>query len=727
MKLDSLCSASHQPSRRSGQCLPAPAALLALALLCLPPVLLPQPLHAADPGILQPSELEPDVRFWMRVYSEVSTNEGYIHDQRRLSVVYQTLHFAPDLPPREREAQVEAAREHYRQMLRHLASGAAPQDDDERRVQGLWADATPQQLLQSADDVRFQLGQSDRFRAGLERAGIWEEHIARSLATQGLPPEIAVLPHVESSFQPQAMSKAGAAGMWQFIRSTGRRFLRIDKAVDERLDPYRETDAAAQLLAYNYRVLGSWPLAITAYNHGAEGMRRARNQLGTDDIVKIVRNYKSPSFGFASRNYYASFLAALRLDRDPEKYFGPMKRHPPAPTQVLALPAATRVDVLQKALGVDAQELRDLNPALRPPVWNLQRPVPLGYQLRLPAEGKQWTSQLLARQLSAAPAPTAVLASAMTRPAGNAVAAVSTTVAAKPSKPALAAAVAPVATVVAAGPTPAAAPAATPSGAPVLASAPALAPESALSSTVYVVQHGDSLASIALAAGLPPEVLVNLNALRLEDRIYEGQQLVIAGLSGEALAEAMRAAELEQQEETQALAAAARAPAPVTVAEAQEQGPSLVPEESAPASADPIDYSVRASDSSLVVVADETIGHYADWLGVPTATLRALNHMRGHSTVLMGRRFKLSFAKVAREQFETRRREYHQKLQTDYFAVHRIVGAEPYVARRGDSLWSVTQRGTLPAWLLQQYNPDVDFAVLRPGTQIMLPRVDQTS
>ena len=242
-----------------------------------------------------------------------------------------------------------------------------------------------------------------------------------------------------------------------------------------------------------------------------------------------------------------------------------------------------------------------------------------------------------------------------------------------------------------------------------------------------MVQHGDSLASIALAAGLPPEVLVNLNALRLEDRIYEGQQLVIAGLSGEALAEATRAAELEQQEETQAFAAAARAPAPVTVAEAQEQGPSLVPDEIAPASADPIDYSVRASDSSLVVVADETIGHYADWLGVPTATLRALNKMRGHSTVMMGRRFKLSFAKVAREQFETRRREYHQKLQTDYFAVHRIVGAEPYVARRGDSLWSVTQRGTLPAWLLQQYNPDVDFAVLRPGTQIMLPRVEQTS
>ena len=123
------------------------------------------------------------------------------------------------------------------------------------------------------------------------------------------------MPHVESSFDPYAYSKVGAAGLWQFMRSTGRRFLRIDAAVDERLDPYRATEAAAQLLSYNYRLLGSWPLAITAYNHGAEGMRRAREQLGTDDIVRIVRDYHSPTFGFASRNFYVSFLAALTVSR----------------------------------------------------------------------------------------------------------------------------------------------------------------------------------------------------------------------------------------------------------------------------------------------------------------------------------------------------------------------------------------------------------------------------
>lgn len=671
-----------------------------LCLALLPPLLAAAATSAASP-IVQPSELEPDIRFWMRVYSEVSTNAGFIHDQRNLAVVYETLHFAADLPPRQREAQVDAAREHYRQMLRYLGSGAAPQTDEQLRVQGLWAGADAPRLLQAADDVRFQLGQSDRFRAGLQRAGIWEAHIAQSLAAQGLPAEIAALPHVESSFQPQAMSKAGAAGLWQFIRSTGRRFLRIDKDVDERLDPYRATEAAAQLLAYNFRVLGTWPLAITAYNHGAGGMRRARTQLGTDDIVKIVRNYRSPTFGFASRNYYASFLAALRLDSDPQKYFGDMPRQPAAPSQELTLTAAIRVDVLQRLLGIDSARLRELNPALRPVVWNLQRPVPRGYQLRLPVGGEQWSAQLLSKRLAGAASEAGLLASAVARPA---------------RAPALAAAATPAAA-------PVAAPAATE---PVLPAITAAATLSAAATDTYTVRRGDSLASIALQAGLAPEALLSLNALHENERIYEGQRLVIVGPPASALAELARVAEADQREEAQAIIAAVLSSAPVTVAQALEQGPALIQGETAPPSADPIDYSVRA-DNSLVVVADETIGHYADWLKVPTATLRSLNHMRGHSTVLMGRRFKLVFAQVSREQFEARRRDYHQQLQTDYFAAHRIIGAEAYVARRGDSLWSVTQRGTLPAWLLQQYNPDVDFADLRPGTQIMLPRVAEAS
>jgi membrane-bound lytic murein transglycosylase D len=135
-----------------------------------------------------------------------------------------------------------------------------------------------------------------------------------------------------------------------------------------------------------------------------------------------------------------------------------------------------------------------------------------------------------------------------------------------------------------------------------------------------------------------------------------------------------------------------------------------------------------AADDSIRVVAAETLGHYADWLGTSAARLRALNHLRARNPVVMGRRIRLDFERVSRTEFEQRRREYHQQLQAAYFASHRIAGAETYIARRGDSLWSITRyREQVPIWLLQQYNPELDFGDLRPGTQISLPKVEDVS
>jgi membrane-bound lytic murein transglycosylase D len=435
-----------------------------------------------------------------------------------------------------------------------------------------------------------------------------------------------VLPHVESSFDPTAYSKVGSAGLWQFMRSTGRRYMRIDNDVDDRLDPFRSTEAAAQLLSYNYRLLGTWPLALTAYNHGAAGMRRAKEALGTDDIVQIVRHYKSPTFGFASRNFYVSFLAALEIDRNPDKYFGSFHHLPEAKFQEVPMPVVTRVSALERALKIDRATLRQLNPALTRAVWEGRRNVPRGYRLRLPAEGAQWTQILLAKVLAlpevAAPAPVAVAATA-------------------PPKSALAAATTP----------------AQPSG------------------------------------GVPAAV-----------------------------------AEQESKEEAAAVAASVK-PAqriePVSAAQAQAISPSVGPAVENTATADPFDYSV-SNQSTIVVAAGETLGHYADWLGITAAKLRNVNRMKFGRPVIMGRHLKLDFSKVSRDAFEETRREYHRTLQASYFAAHRITGAEVYVVKRGDSLWTVVRRyGDLPLWLVQQYNPDSDLMDMRPGTQIVVPRVEE--
>ena len=339
--------------------------------------------QAADDPMPRPPQLERDVQFWIRVYTEVDTNAGFLHDQSNLGVVYETLHFAPDSPPSERQRLVDQARERYAEALRRIAaSGDNPLSAEDQRIRDLWGtEATPARLRAAVDDLRFQLGQADRFRGGLIRAGAWETHIAETLANLGLPAELAVLPHVESSFNPNAYSKVGAAGLWQFMRSTGRRYMRIDGAVDDRLDPFRSTEAAAQLLAYNYRVVGTWPLALTAYNHGTAGVRRAEETLGTDDIVRIVRSYNSRTFGFASRNFYVSFLAALDIDRNPEKYFGPLQKETEARFHEIEVPAYVSMSSLQHALKLEPTELRALNPALLPAVWNGAQRVPKGYRL----------------------------------------------------------------------------------------------------------------------------------------------------------------------------------------------------------------------------------------------------------------------------------------------------------------------------------------------------------
>src|SRR6267378_2564958 len=324
------------------------------------------PALAQDNPMPRPPQLERDVQFWIRVYTQIDTNAGLLHDQYNLGVVYDTLHFAPNTTPAERERQVDQARERYGAALHRIADAAdAPLSDDDQRIRDLWgAESTPARLRSAIDDIRFQLGQADRFRAGLIRSGAWETHIAETLANLGLPAELAVLPHVESSFNPAAYSKVGAAGLWQFMRSTGRRYMRIDSAVDDRLDPFRSTEAAAQLLAYNYRVLGSWPLALTAYNHGTAGVRHAKETLDTDDIVRIVRSYNSRTFGFASRNFYVSFLAALDIDRNPEKYFGALQKQSETRFQEVQVPAYVPMATLERALKIDADRLRALNPAL---------------------------------------------------------------------------------------------------------------------------------------------------------------------------------------------------------------------------------------------------------------------------------------------------------------------------------------------------------------------------
>lgn len=732
-------------------------AFVMLAIACLGAMGLARAQSAQD-VIPRPPELQTDIDFWIRVYSQITTNDGFLHDERDLSVIYETLRFAPNSQPKQRAEVVDEARKRYQAILERLAAHPAPGSftGEELRVSKLWGKASTDRLQTAREGIRFQLGQADRFHAGLVRAGSWEVHIAQTLANLGLPPEIAALPHVESSFNPAAYSKVGAAGLWQFMRSTGRRYMRIDSAVDERMDPFRATEGAAQLLSYNYRLLGTWPLALTAYNHGAAGMRRAVEATGTTDYVRINRTYRSASFGFASRNFYPSFLAALTIEQNPEKYFGPIERAPEAKFSEVALPAYVPVRVLERSIPVERATLRALNPALLPTVWNGERLVPRGYRLRLPGSVQRLTGEQLAQRLPATEQYVAQIESRSHRVrTGDTLASVakrfglSTRELAAMNGMAADAALrrgrtlrlpdrmpAPMAGLVAAAP---AAPVVSREGSDAAAAASAVTSSAATSAVamrapgVHVVKRGESLSAIAARTGVTEVELMRINSLRNPNYIFEGQRLQLVA-SVEAVETAAAAAETttvavreSKEDEAAAVASARRASRaePVSAGEAEALGPALVTgAEPAQTATDAVDYSVGA-DHTIRVVAAETLGHYADWAGVSASRLRALNRLRGGQAVLVGRKLKLDLSKATAAQFEQKRRDYHYALQANFFESHRILGTEIHVVRRGDSLWSISQHyAGVPTWLLQQYNPDVDLGDLRPGAQIVVPKVE---
>jgi membrane-bound lytic murein transglycosylase D len=304
----------------------------------------------------------------------------------------------PNTSNRAREARTDAAKAKYQAALRSLATGKRSDlSAVERHVLALWGPGVSNATLRAAvENVRFQLGQADKFRDGVVRSGLWEPHIRDVFAEKGLPPEIAALPHVESSFNPHAYSSVGAAGLWQFMPSTGARYMRIDRAIDERYDPWRSSEAAAALMRDNYRVTGTWPLAITSYNHGAGGMMRAAKQLGTRDLGVIIERYESPTFGFASKNFYACFLAASDVERNAPRYFGAVERLRPADHEIYVTKHPTSAQALARTFGVDVGLLRELNLALREGVWQGRTAVPTGYAVRLPRVAGRASAEQLA-------------------------------------------------------------------------------------------------------------------------------------------------------------------------------------------------------------------------------------------------------------------------------------------------------------------------------------------
>lgn len=342
-----------------------------------------------------PFEVDPrlkkNVQFWIRIYTEYTNRTGLIHDAKYIDKVYEVIDLNAGDDQESRG--VRAAKKRWKDVLLSVHKKRLRPEtltDDERKVYDLFDDVSePNKYLNAAHRkrLRFQLGQKDNYLDGLRQSGRYLTQMEEIFRKAGLPVELTRLPFVESSFNVRARSKVGASGIWQFMRSTGRLFLKINDAVDERNDPIRATEAAARLLRQNFDSLGKWPLAVTAYNHGRKGMMRAVRQVGSEELEDVVGNYRSRSFGFASGNFFTELLAAIEVERNSERYFGKIERDQPLSFYETKIPDYVAIRDLEDALNADEVLVRALNPGLSEAVWAGSRLVPAGYLMRLPLSG----------------------------------------------------------------------------------------------------------------------------------------------------------------------------------------------------------------------------------------------------------------------------------------------------------------------------------------------------
>lgn len=286
---------------------------------------MPQALLEAPDGTLAttplfptPQRLEPAIRFWTDIFTRHASNVVVFHDREDLAVVWEVMELPTNkdgaVDPREMRRRVDAKTQNLVSRLKRLESTGEPRDDEDHVLVALMGGADSPRLAGAWGRVRSQRGIADHFAQGLERAKQWLPDIAKILADEGVPVELMALPFIESTFNPLARSSAGAAGLWQLMPATARQLgLKVTKEKDERMDVLKATRAAARMLKDNHRMLKTWPLAITGYNHGPYGLRRAVQSVGSHDLVDLIDSYQKRTWGFASKNFYAEFLAALQV------------------------------------------------------------------------------------------------------------------------------------------------------------------------------------------------------------------------------------------------------------------------------------------------------------------------------------------------------------------------------------------------------------------------------
>ena len=683
-----------------------------------------------------PPGLQSEVDFWKKIYSEYSTKHAVVHDIKNLDVIYEVVYLGEKpLSRRSRERKLEKTKKKYKNILRKInkTKNKAKLKGEDKRVYEL----VKKDFYKASRQIRAQLGQKDRFREGIERSGLYMKEIKSIFKKFNLPDELSVLPHVESSFQIGAYSSAGAAGIWQFTRGTGRLFMRVGYDVDERRDPIIATYGAAKLLKKNFESIGSWPLAVTAYNHGLQGMKRAKKRFGSD-IVKVIAKYKSRTFGFASRNFYAEFLAALHVVKNQDKYFSNLVIKKPIPRASFILPDYIHIQTAMNHFDMTREEIAKANPSLRRPVLNGEKRIPKNFVFQAPAmkidnlvtrygqipQRVKYGSQLRSKWYTVRRGDTL---SGVALRFGTTVGSFKRSnnigrrnriyigqVLQLPGRKSR--------------------------HQPTYQLAKLDSKKYSISLVSYKVRRYDNLSKIAKRFDTNVSHLTRINRFRNPDSLHPGQKIKVP--RRELIRDKTKVASRTVKTKNFSLSVnrspatkssntsksstqikTERAVSPGTLQVARNTTDRL--NKNRPAFK-PVSFSPSGDSNSrigtITVDFDETLSHYAEWSLQSVKELRRMNRIGKRGGIAANENIRVSFSRTQPDKFEERRQEYHKAIQEDFFNNFEISKLAIRSVEKGETLWEICNDiYTIPLWLLSSYNSDKEIHALAVGEPIVIP------
>jgi len=358
-----------------------------------------------------PDALRRRVDFWIDVYGRWRTNDAILHDAQRPHRVYKIIKGKACGTKgntqfiKEQKRQIRLRLERIAILIERNKTITQPKD---KHYLNMFPERSPAVLRRATRNLRCQSGNKDGFRNALRRFGTYGPIVRRVLKDAGLHQDIQYLPFVESSYNPEAYSRVGAAGMWQIMPRTARELgLELNATMDERLDPEAASWAAARYLKDSKKNLTVaarskkanvsdselTPFVITSYNYGVNGMRRAIKKLGPD-FLTVLNRYRTKKFRVAVKNFYAGFLAARHVAQNSKRFFGSYSKGRPLRYDTIMLRSSVSIDRIRAVFGISLSRLKSLNPALTRFVWHGWREIPGGYPLRLPLRQGGWADKI---------------------------------------------------------------------------------------------------------------------------------------------------------------------------------------------------------------------------------------------------------------------------------------------------------------------------------------------